>query len=86
MLRNVLGLHKVRVDDVMIPRADIVAVSNETSLGDLLKLFRSAGHSRLPVYGETLDDPRAWSTSATSWTSWLPRPSPPRAGPPPPGW
>ncbi|GJD34124.1 hemolysin family protein [Methylobacterium aerolatum] len=58
MLKNVLGLHKVRVDDVMIPRADIVAVSNETSLGDLLKQFRTAGHSRLPVYGDTLDDPR----------------------------
>ncbi|SDM44959.1 CBS domain-containing protein [Methylobacterium phyllostachyos] len=58
MLKNVLGLHKVRVDDVMIPRADIVAVSDETNLGDLLKLFRTAGHSRLPVYGETLDDPR----------------------------
>ncbi|MER2266561.1 hemolysin family protein [Methylobacterium oxalidis] len=58
MLKNVLGLHKVRVDDVMIPRADIVAVSIDTSLGDLLKLFRTAGHSRLPVYGETLDDPR----------------------------
>lgn len=58
MLKNVLGLHKVRVDDVMVPRADILAVSNETNLGDLLKLFRTAGHSRLPVYGETLDDPR----------------------------
>jgi CBS domain containing-hemolysin-like protein len=58
MLKNVLGLHKVRVDDVMIPRADIVAVSMETSLGELLKLFRSDGHSRLPVYGDTLDDPR----------------------------
>ncbi|UMY18868.1 hemolysin family protein [Methylobacterium organophilum] len=58
MLKNVLGLHKVRVDDVMIPRADITAVAVDTSLGDLLKLFRSAGHSRLPVYGETLDDPR----------------------------
>ena len=58
MLKNVLGLHKVRVDDVMIPRADIVAVAVDTSLGDLLKLFRTAGHSRLPVYGETLDDPR----------------------------
>ncbi|WP_336489128.1 hemolysin family protein [Methylobacterium nigriterrae] len=58
MLKNVLGLHKVRVDDVMIPRADIVAVSVDTTLGDLLKLFRTAGHSRLPVYGETLDDPR----------------------------
>ncbi|WP_430912968.1 hemolysin family protein [Methylobacterium sp. sgz302541] len=58
MLKNVLSLHKVRVDDVMIPRADIVAVSVDTSLGDLLRLFRTAGHSRLPVYGETLDDPR----------------------------
>ncbi|MEH3119200.1 MAG: hemolysin family protein [Methylorubrum populi] len=58
MLKNVLGLHKVRVDDVMLPRADIVAVAIDTSLGDLLKLFRTAGHSRLPVYGETLDDPR----------------------------
>lgn len=58
MLKNVLGLHKVRVDDVMVPRADIVAVAVETSLSDLLKLFRTAGHSRLPVYGETLDDPR----------------------------
>jgi len=58
MLKNVLGLHKVRVDDVMVPRADIVAVSTDTSLDDLLKLFRTAGHSRLPVYGETLDDPR----------------------------
>ena len=58
MLKNVLGLHKVRVDDVMIPRADIVAVSSETSLGDLLRVFRTAGHSRLPVYDDTLDNPR----------------------------
>ncbi len=58
MLKNVLGLHKVRVDDVMVHRADIVAVSADTSLAELLKVFRTAGHSRLPVYGETLDDPR----------------------------
>ncbi|KMO30871.1 hemolysin family protein [Methylobacterium aquaticum] len=58
MLKNVLSLHRVRVDDVMIPRADVVAVSIDTALGNLLKVFRSAGHSRLPVYGENLDDPR----------------------------
>jgi CBS domain containing-hemolysin-like protein len=58
MLKNVLGFHRIRVDDVMVPRADIVAVAAETSLGDLLNLFRTAGHSRLPVYGETLDDPK----------------------------
>lgn len=58
MLKNVLGLRVKRVEDVMVPRADIVAVAAETSLGDLLRIFRTAGHSRLPVYGETLDDPR----------------------------
>lgn len=58
MLKNVLGLHRIRVDDVMVPRADIVAVPAEISLGELLATFRTAGHSRLPVYGETLDDPK----------------------------
>ena len=58
MLSNVLSLRERRVDDVMIPRADIIAVSLEATLASLLALFRSAGHSRLPVYGETLDDPR----------------------------
>jgi len=58
MLKNVLGFHRIRVEDVMVPRADIVAVPSDTSLGDLLGIFRTAGHSRLPVYGETLDDPK----------------------------
>ena len=58
MLKNVLGFHRIRVQDVMVPRADIVAVAADTPLGELLRVFRTAGHSRLPVYGETLDDPR----------------------------
>ena len=58
MLRNVLALRATRVDDVMVPRVDIIAVAADASLGELLRLFRTAGHSRLPVYVETLDDPR----------------------------
>ena len=58
MLRNVLGLHDLRVGDVMVPRADIIAVGIDQQLGNVLAVFRTAGHSRLPVYGETLDDPR----------------------------
>ncbi|RDJ26618.1 HlyC/CorC family transporter [Bosea caraganae] len=58
MLSNVLSLRERRIADVMVPRADIIAVSAETTLGDLLGLFSRAGHSRLPVYGDTLDDPR----------------------------
>ena len=58
MLKNVLGFHRIRVDDVMVPRVDIVSVSSDTTLGELLELFRTAGHSRLPVFGDTLDDPK----------------------------
>ena len=58
MLRNILSIRSVKVADVMITRADIIAVSADISLGDLLRVFRTQGHSRLPAYGETLDDPR----------------------------
>jgi CBS domain containing-hemolysin-like protein len=58
MLKNVLGLHEIRVRDVMVPRADIISVAIDISLAEVLVTFRTAGHSRLPVHGETLDDPR----------------------------
>ncbi len=58
LLKNVLGLHDLRVEDAMIPRADIVAISLDASLREALEVFRNAGHSRLPVYVDTLDDPR----------------------------
>ncbi len=57
MLRNILALHDRRIADVMIPRADIVAVKRDISLGELMSIFESAGHSRLVVYNDTLDDP-----------------------------
>ncbi len=58
MLRNVLALRQARVADVMVPRADVVAVPADVSLAELMKVFRGAAHSRLPVYGETLDEPQ----------------------------
>ncbi len=57
MLHNLLEFGALRVDDVMVPRADIVAVDRNTPIADLLGIFRDAGHSRLPIYNETLDDP-----------------------------
>ncbi|MBW3097652.1 hemolysin family protein [Pseudohoeflea sp. DP4N28-3] len=58
MLNNILRLREVRVDDIMVPRADIEAVEESTTIGALLKLFEDSGRSRMPVYSETLDDPR----------------------------
>lgn len=57
MLRNILRLREVRIEDVMIPRADIDAVDENITLSDLMRRFRKSGHSRMPVYRETLDDP-----------------------------
>ncbi|MGE0061702.1 MAG: hemolysin family protein [Xanthobacteraceae bacterium] len=57
MLKNILDLRERRVDDVMVPRADIIAVQQDLSLGELMKVFQSAGHSRLVAYDDTLDDP-----------------------------
>jgi CBS domain containing-hemolysin-like protein len=57
MLRNILSLHERRIADVMVHRADIVAVRRDIPLGELINLFESAAHSRLVVYHENLDDP-----------------------------
>ncbi len=57
MMRNLLGFKDVRVDDVMVPRADIVAVENDISYAKLKEKFISCAHSRLPIYNETLDNP-----------------------------
>jgi CBS domain containing-hemolysin-like protein len=58
MLLNILRFDKLTVEDVMVPRADIIAVEQSTSVAELMGVFREAEHSRLPVYHQTLDDPR----------------------------
>ncbi|WEX09256.1 hemolysin family protein [Chelativorans sp. AA-79] len=58
MVDNILRLRELRVEDVMVPRADIEAVELSTTLGDLLNQFERGAHSRMPVYVESLDDPR----------------------------
>ena len=57
MLGNLLSFGELKVSDVMVPRAQIVAADEDTPLAELMSLFREAKHSRLPVYRESLDDP-----------------------------
>jgi CBS domain containing-hemolysin-like protein len=57
MLKNILGLRECRIESVMVPRADIVAVQRDIAIGELVRVFEVAGHSRLVVYNDTLDDP-----------------------------
>jgi CBS domain containing-hemolysin-like protein len=57
MLKNILGLRECRIESVMVPRADIIAVQQDIAIGELVRVFEVAAHSRLVVYNDTLDDP-----------------------------
>ncbi len=76
LLANVLDLRGCTVHDVMVPRADIVAVEADASLAEVTRIMTKEGHSRLPVYRETLDDAMgmihikdvlAWSGDSTDF-------------------
>lgn len=56
MLRNLLHFGEQTVDDVAVPRGEIIAIAESASFDDVVALFADAGHSRLPVYRETLDE------------------------------
>jgi CBS domain containing-hemolysin-like protein len=56
MLRNMLHFGEQTAGDICVTRGDIMAVPSSISFDDLVRAFADAGHSRLPVYGESLDD------------------------------
>lgn len=58
MLLRLLQFGTLRVDDVMVPRADITAIDEGAPLSELLHLFDTSGVSRIPIFHDTLDDPR----------------------------
>ncbi len=56
MLFNVLNYGELRLDDIMVPRADIVALEDKITIKGLTKAFAEAAHSRFPIYRRTLDE------------------------------
>ena len=56
MMLNIIEFADMRVEDVMVPRADIVALEDTANIRALLETFIDANHSRVPIYKETLDD------------------------------
>jgi CBS domain containing-hemolysin-like protein len=60
MLHNILRFREVRVEDIMVPRADIEAVDMGMTIGELMIHFEETGRSRMPVYGDNLDDARGF--------------------------
>jgi len=56
LVANILELRNLTIYDVMVPRADIVGISLSATLDEVIDLTKREGHSRLPVYRDTLDD------------------------------
>jgi len=56
MLRNLLHFGDQTAGDIAVTRGDIVAVPSDIGFDELVRAFAEAGHSRLPVYGESLDE------------------------------
>ncbi|GJL86756.1 MAG: hemolysin C [Minwuia thermotolerans] len=56
MLSNIISLGEKRIEDVMVPRADIVALEMGLPLQEVVESYLAAPHSRLPIYRENLDD------------------------------
>ncbi len=77
MFGRLVDFASLRVDDVMVPRADIEAISESISARELLEKFASVGHSRLPVYRETLDD-LVGMVHIKDFTSWVVKKAQPR--------
>src|SRR4249920_3994442 len=56
LLANILKLRDKTVRDVMVPRVDIIGISADTPLDEVVRLIQAEAHSRYPVYRESLDD------------------------------
>jgi magnesium and cobalt transporter len=56
LLANILQLGSVTVKDVMVPRSDIIAIDGALNFAEIVRAVIESGHSRLPVYRETLDE------------------------------
>jgi len=89
MFLRLLRFGALRVVDVMVPRADIIAVDESESLAGLLRTFEEAGVSRVPLFHDTLDDPRGmihvkdlfrWMLGEAHQREGDAKPSGPRAG------
>lgn len=80
MLLRLLRFGGSRVDDVMVPRADITAVEESEPLSELVRTFHDAGVSRIPLFHETLDDPRGMVHIKDLFQWILAEVSPPQSG------
>ena len=56
LIKNILNLDNTSVEDVMVPRAEIISIENNLSMAQILSIIKNESHSRMPVYDNNLDN------------------------------
>ncbi len=56
MISSIIEMHDTSVREVMVPRVDMVCAEKSRPIPELLELIREQGHSRIPIYGDSVDD------------------------------
>lgn len=56
MIRGIVELSETTVKEVMVPRIDVVFLSVDTTINEMMETLSECGHSRVPVYKETIDN------------------------------
>lgn len=56
LVRSALEFDDLKVEDILVPRVDVYAVEEDTTMEEVREVFRKTGYSRLPVYKETIDN------------------------------
>ena len=56
LIKNILKLNQISVEDIMVPRSEIVAVEINQSYSEILEIIKKESHSRMPVFNENIDE------------------------------
>ena len=56
LIKNIVNLNEKSVEDLMIPRGEIVALDNDKSYSEILEVIKEEGHSRIPVFKKNIDN------------------------------
>tara|TARA_Y100001970_G_C13987796_1_gene726597 strand:+ start:61 stop:906 length:846 start_codon:yes stop_codon:yes gene_type:complete len=56
LIKNILKLNEKSVEDIMVPRSEIIAIDNDQSYSEILKVIKEESHSRMPIYKKNLDN------------------------------
>lgn len=71
LVRSALGFDDLKVEDILVPRVNVIAIDRESTMDEIKEIFGANGYSRLPVYQETIDNVIGFIHQRDFYTAYL---------------